>query len=168
MFRALSLHLSYIISYFVLVDYIVKRLVLSFTNLVFINLLLEAFPCKARFGIFQVFELFSPHRKSLLSVLVLLSEEVFELPLSHFFIIQFVDLRLTEVNQVRGERVTEHLVVDVHRSLGNREESPLTDVVLEPEVVIVEDAGVIERVGLWDQITCQWLVLGALWRVDHR
>ena len=86
---------------------------------------------------------------------------------SHVLVVELVDFCFTEINQVCGQRIAEHLVVNVDRSLRDCEEGALADVVLEPEVVIVEDALGFERVLFWKQVTSEGFVLATLWRVHH-
>ena len=63
-----------------------------------------------------------------------------------------MDICLTEIDEICGERVAEYLVVNVHRSLWDGKKGALADVVFEPEVVVVKDAFVFERILLRHQI----------------
>ena len=74
---------------------------------------------------------------------------------------------LTEVNQICGQRITEYFIIDVDWSLWDCKEGALTDIVLEPEVVVVEDALKLEGILLWKQVACKRFVLTTLRRVHH-
>lgn len=99
------------------------------------------------------------------SILVLLLEENFHLLSVHLSVLQFVGLHLGHVNDTGGEGVAKDLIVNISWLLCNREHVSLRHVVLDPEVPVIENAGIIEGVVLWEQVTDEISVLTVLRRV---
>jgi len=78
-----------------------------------------------------------------------------------------MNVRVAEVYHILVHRVDEHLVVNVHGSLGDRKIRSLTNEVLQPVVaVLLKHPAVVKWVLVWEEGACQWLV-PALRRIVH-
>jgi len=100
------------------------------------------------FGTVERLKLIVPEREVIRRVLVMQSQELFQLCGCHLLVLQLPDFSLAVVDYVGAHRVTANLVVDVMRTLGDGKEGALTDVVFEPEVRIAILLRVVKRVLL--------------------
>ena len=111
-------------------------------------------------------------RELLYSVLILLLQEELQLVPRHLCIFDLVNLHLRQIDNFRWEGVTQDFIVDIVRPVrlnetrcllfGDGEQVTLWDVVFYPEIAIVEDARIVERVSLREEVTHKVTILSLL------
>jgi len=105
--------------------------------------------------------------KLLNRILVLFFEECLQLFSRKLRVEELVDLYFGQIDDFGVERVAQDFVVYIVRLLGDRKHVSLRHVILDPEVVIVENSSVVERVLLGEQVSHELPVLPLLRRVGH-
>ena len=138
---------------FILVDYLLKCFILSITHQLISSSRTLVLSLDRMLNVVQIVQLVESECKLIECILVLRTEKGFKLFQVHVLIVDLVDIGFTQINNVCLECIAEHLIVHVDWPLGNCEESSLTDVVFEPEIVVVEDAFKVERILFWEYVS---------------
>lgn len=134
-------------------------------NFLLQNLLLE---------LFESLNLVIAFCKLLDGVLVLFFKENLQLVFRYLGILYLVDLSLRKIYNLCRKGIAEDFIINVMRSIENKYQQTLIlllwdgkqvalgHVVLYPEVSVIEYAGVVKRIFLWEEISNQFSVFTVL------